>query len=53
MLFDPIFQRLAIAMMFSAVSATDLTLVAVPLFYQAIHECCGFGIFREIILFTI
>ena len=33
MLFDPIFQGLAIAMMFGAVAATSLTLVAVPLLY--------------------
>lgn len=33
MLFDPIFQGLAIAMMFGAVAATVLTLVAVPLLY--------------------
>ncbi len=33
MLFDPIFQGLAIAMMFGAVAATALTLVAVPLIY--------------------
>jgi multidrug efflux pump subunit AcrB len=33
MLFDPIFQGLAIAMMFGAVAATALTLVAVPLLY--------------------
>jgi multidrug efflux pump subunit AcrB len=33
MLFDPIFQGLAIAMMFGAVAATGLTLVAVPLVY--------------------
>jgi len=33
MLFDPIFQGLAIAMMFGAVVATALTLVAVPLLY--------------------
>jgi multidrug efflux pump subunit AcrB len=33
MLFDPIFQGLAIAMMFGAVAATGLTLVAVPLLY--------------------
>ncbi len=31
MLFDPIFQGLAIAMMFGAVAATGLTLIAVPL----------------------
>ncbi|MRR15238.1 MAG: efflux RND transporter permease subunit [Deltaproteobacteria bacterium] len=33
MLFDPIFQGLAIAMMFGAVASTALTLVAVPLLY--------------------
>ncbi len=33
MLFDPIFQGLAIAMMFGAVAATALTLLAVPLLY--------------------
>jgi multidrug efflux pump subunit AcrB len=33
MLFDPIFQGLAIAMMFGAVAATGLTLVAVPMLY--------------------
>ncbi len=33
MLFDPIFQGLAIAMMFGAIAATALTLVAVPLLY--------------------
>ena len=33
MLFDPIFQGLAIAMMSGAVAATALTLVAVPLIY--------------------
>ena len=33
MLFDPIFQGLAIAMMFGAVASTILTLVAVPLLY--------------------
>jgi len=32
-LFDPIFQGLAIAMMFGSVAATALTLVAVPLLY--------------------
>jgi multidrug efflux pump subunit AcrB len=32
-LFDPIFQGLAISMMFGAVAATGLTLVAVPLLY--------------------
>ncbi len=33
MLFDPIFQGLAISMMFGAVAATALTLIAVPLQY--------------------
>ena len=33
MLFDPIFQGLAIAMMFGAVASTILTLIAVPLLY--------------------
>ena len=33
MLFDPIFQGLAIAMMFGAIAATALTLIAVPLLY--------------------
>jgi len=33
MLFDPIFQGLAIAMMFGAVAATGLTLVVIPLLY--------------------
>jgi multidrug efflux pump subunit AcrB len=33
MLFDPIFQGLAISMMFGAVASTVLTLVAVPLLY--------------------
>jgi multidrug efflux pump subunit AcrB len=33
MLFDPIFQGLAIAMMFGAVASTVLTLIAVPLLY--------------------
>jgi multidrug efflux pump subunit AcrB len=33
MLFDPIFQGLAIAMMFGAIAATLLTLIAVPLLY--------------------
>lgn len=39
MFFDPIFQGLAIAMMFGAVAATGLTLVVVPLlYYQWYHE---------------
>ncbi len=33
MLFDPIFQGLVIAMMFGAVGATILTLIAAPLLY--------------------
>jgi multidrug efflux pump subunit AcrB len=33
MIFDPIFQGLAIAMMFGAIAATVLTLIAVPLLY--------------------
>ena len=33
MLFDPIFQGLALAMMFGAVTATMLTLIAVPILY--------------------
>ena len=32
-LFDPIFQGLAISLMFGAVAATVLTLVVVPLLY--------------------
>ena len=31
--FDPIFQGLALAMMFGAVAATGLTLVVIPLLY--------------------
>jgi multidrug efflux pump subunit AcrB len=38
MLFDPIFQGLAIAMMFGAVAATGLTLIAVPLLYYAVFR---------------
>lgn len=38
MLFDPIFQGLAIAMMFGAVAATSLTLVAVPLLYYQFYK---------------
>ncbi|SPQ01842.1 Acriflavin resistance protein [Candidatus Sulfobium mesophilum] len=38
MLFDPIFQGLAIAMMFGAVAATALTLIAVPLLYYEFFE---------------
>jgi multidrug efflux pump subunit AcrB len=33
MLLDPIFQGLAIAMMFGAVASTMLTLIVVPLLY--------------------
>ena len=44
MIFDPIFQGLAIAMMFGAVAATGLTLIVIPLLYyeffkgKAFHE---------------
>jgi multidrug efflux pump subunit AcrB len=38
MLFDPIFQGLAIAMMFGAVAATALTLIAVPLLYYELFN---------------
>jgi multidrug efflux pump subunit AcrB len=38
MLFDPIFQGLAIAMMCGAVAATGLTLVAVPLLYYELYK---------------
>lgn len=38
MLFDPIFQGLAIAMMFGAVVATILTLVVVPVLYYEIFS---------------
>jgi len=38
MILDPIFQGLAIAMMFGAVIATGLTLVAVPLLYYEIYN---------------
>jgi len=38
MLFDPIFQGLAISMMFGAVIATALTLVAVPLLYYEFYR---------------
>jgi multidrug efflux pump subunit AcrB len=41
MLFDPIFQGLAISMMFGAVGATALTLVAVPLLYLEIVPPAG------------
>jgi len=38
MILDPIFQGLAIAMMFGAVVATGLTLVAVPLLYFEMYS---------------
>lgn len=38
MIFDPIFQGLAIAMMFGAVAATGLTLLAVPLLYYELFR---------------
>lgn len=38
MLFDPIFQGLAISMMFGAVAATFLTLAAVPLLYYELFR---------------
>jgi multidrug efflux pump subunit AcrB len=38
MLFDPIFQGLAIAMMFGAVGSTVLTLIIVPLLYYQIFR---------------
>jgi len=38
MLFDPIFQGLAIAMMFGAVGSTVLTLVIVPILYYEIFK---------------
>ncbi len=38
MLFDPIFQGLALAMMFGAVAATVLTLVVVPLLYYELAK---------------
>ena len=38
MLFDPIFQGLAISMMFGAVAATALTLLAVPLLYYELFK---------------
>lgn len=38
MIFDPIFQGLAIAMMFGAIAATGLTLVAVPLMYYELYH---------------
>ena len=38
MLFDPIFQGLAIAMMFGALAATGLTLIVVPLLYYAVFR---------------
>ena len=41
MLFDPIFQGLAIAMMFGAVAATGLTLVVIPLLYYELFRNRG------------
>lgn len=41
MLFDPIFQGLAIAMMFGAIVATILTLVIVPILYYEIFRDKG------------
>jgi len=38
MVFDPIFQGLAIAMMFGAVTSTALTLIAVPLLYYEFYR---------------
>jgi len=38
MIFDPIFQGLALAMMFGAVASTALTLVVVPLMYYDIFR---------------
>ncbi len=38
MIFDPIFQGLAISMMFGAVIATALTLIAVPLLYYEFYR---------------
>lgn len=38
MILDPIFQGLAIAMMFGAVVATGLTLIAVPLLYFEVYS---------------
>ena len=38
MVFDPIFQGLAIAMMFGAIAATVLTLVVVPLLFYALFK---------------
>jgi len=38
MLFDPIFQGLAISMMFGAVGSTILTLIIVPLLYYALFK---------------
>ncbi len=38
MIFDPIFQGLAISMMFGAVAATGLTLVAVPVLYYVMYS---------------
>ncbi|HET6514813.1 MAG TPA: efflux RND transporter permease subunit [Thermodesulfovibrionales bacterium] len=41
MIFDPIFQGLAIAMMFGAVAATGLTLIVVPLLYYEVFKNRG------------
>jgi multidrug efflux pump subunit AcrB len=41
MLFDPIFQGLAISMMFGAVGQRPLTLIAVPLLYLELVPCRG------------
>jgi multidrug efflux pump subunit AcrB len=38
MVFDPIFQGLAIAMMFGAVASTALTLIIVPLLYYELFK---------------
>ncbi|MBI5455093.1 MAG: efflux RND transporter permease subunit [Deltaproteobacteria bacterium] len=38
MLFDPIFQGLAISMMFGAIASTGLTLIAVPLLYYEVFK---------------
>ena len=49
MLFDPIFQGLAIAMMFGAVAATILTLIAVPLLYYEFFKKKNCPLDEEII----
>ena len=41
MIFDPIFQGLAIAMMFGAVAATGLTLIVIPLLYYEFFKGMG------------